>query len=143
MRWVDGSTQAVKNGSATWEMSVPTNQKRKISIKHKASRALTVFRAALWRQRRNHQPSRKWPRLQTILAPGPDGPIQADRHRGRTVPAITVAISNRQGGGRFVRPHPVANLSCPSKTKTIRCNQIKSIRAVACARPGNPYVFVE
>jgi len=120
---VDGSTTAVKNGSATWELSVPTNSNVNISISN--STGQTVFTGAYGVNAGNNQPftwdgkgndGTQWPDGQyKLTATGADS-------SGNTV-AISTQIQGVVDSVDLTQSPPL--LSINNQTYTV--NQIKSI----------------
>jgi flagellar basal-body rod modification protein FlgD len=120
---VDGSTTAVKNGSATWELSVPTNSNVNISITN--STGQTVFTGAYGVNAGNNQPftwdgkgndGTQWPDGQyKMTATGADS-------SGNTV-AISTQIQGVVDSVDLTQSPPL--LSINNQTYTV--NQIKSI----------------
>jgi flagellar basal-body rod modification protein FlgD len=120
---VDGSTTAVKNGTATWELSVPSNSNVNISITN--STGQTVFTGAYSVNAGNNQPF-TWDGKGTDGTQWPDGQYKLTA-TGADSSGNAVAISTQIQGVvdsvDLTQSPPL--LSINNQTYTV--NQIKSI----------------
>jgi flagellar basal-body rod modification protein FlgD len=120
---VDGSTTAVKNGTATWELSVPTNSNVNVSITN--STGQTVFTGSYGVNAGNNQPF-TWDGKGTDGTQWPDGQYKLTA-TGADSAGNPVAISTQIQGVvdsvDLTQSPPL--LSINNQTYTV--NQIKSI----------------
>ena len=120
---VDGSTTAVKNGTATWELSVPSNSNVNVSITN--STGQTVFTGAYSVNAGNNQPF-TWDGKGTDGTQWPDGQYKLTA-TGADASGNPVAISTQIQGVvdsvDLTQSPPL--LSINNQTYTV--NQIKSI----------------
>ena len=120
---VDGSTAALTNGSATWNLGVPTNSNVNISIAN--STGQTVFTGSYRRQRRR-QPAFAWDGKGNDGTQWPDGKYTltatAADTAGNSV-AVSTQIQGVVNSVDLTQSPPL--LSINGQTYTV--NQIKSI----------------